>query len=111
MPTTKESIQIELATHKPTEEERQVLRSALFRVITPMALGAVSLGLSASLIGKSRQWKRTYLTTFLGVNIGILFGGLLGTNRGMNKLREGLPEDSKILSIIHELDELKKNNN
>jgi hypothetical protein len=35
MPTTKESIQIELATYKPTEEERQVLRSALFRVITP----------------------------------------------------------------------------
>ncbi|KAI9272446.1 hypothetical protein BY458DRAFT_435461 [Sporodiniella umbellata] len=108
MMTSKEDIRKELANYKPTEEESLVFKSAMFRLITPMALGAVALGLSASLIGKSKQWKRPYLTTFVGVNVGAIFGGLLGTNRGMNKLREGLPEDSKILSMIHQLDDIKK---
>lgn len=44
----------------------------------------------------------------MGVNTGILCGAMLGADRGMNKLREGLPQDSKLLGMIHQLDELKK---
>ncbi|CAO3659014.1 unnamed protein product [Rhizopus microsporus] len=103
------------------------MRLAMFRFITPMLLGAAALGYSTAvigskskisyiymcsyliiLIGKSRKWRYSTIATFLGVNTGILCGAMLGADRGMNKLREGLPQDSKLLGMIHQLDELKK---
>ncbi|CEG65728.1 hypothetical protein RMATCC62417_02449 [Rhizopus microsporus] len=125
MSDKREPLKIELRNYQPTDEERQVMRSAMFRFITPMLLGAAALGYSTAviglkskisymcsyliiLIGKSRKWRYSTIATFLGVNTGILCGAMLGADRGMNKLREGLPQDSKLLGMIHQLDELKK---
>ncbi|CEG65729.1 hypothetical protein CU097_009238 [Rhizopus azygosporus] len=108
MSDKREPLKIELRNYQPTDEERQVMRSAMFRFITPMLLGAAALGYSTAVIGKSRKWRYSTIATFLGVNTGILCGAMLGADRGMNKLREGLPQDSKLLGMIHQLDELKK---
>lgn len=44
----------------------------------------------------------------MGIFAGLTFGGALGMDRGMHRLRESLPRDSHLLSIIHENDNLKQ---
>jgi hypothetical protein len=44
----------------------------------------------------------------VGTFTGLACGGALGMDKGMHKLRESLPKDSQLLSIIHENDLLKK---
>jgi hypothetical protein len=44
----------------------------------------------------------------VGIFSGLVFGGALGMDRGMRTLRESLPKDSQLLRIIHENDDLKK---
>lgn len=44
----------------------------------------------------------------MGTFAGLTFGGALGMDRGMHRLRESLPKESQLLSIIRENDELKE---
>lgn len=44
----------------------------------------------------------------MGTFAGLAFGGALGMDRGMHRLRESLPRDSHLLSLIHENDKLKQ---
>ncbi|KAI7872630.1 uncharacterized protein EV154DRAFT_487536 [Mucor mucedo] len=109
--SSKEDIKVELVSYKPTDEEKLVIRSALFNFITLATVGAASLGMSARLWAKSRTTPlkpRTAIPTILGTFAGLAFGGALGMDRGMHRLRESLPRDSHLLTIIHENDKLKQ---
>lgn len=44
----------------------------------------------------------------MGTFAGLTCGGVLGMDKGMHKLRESLPKDSRLLQIIHENDQLKQ---
>jgi hypothetical protein len=44
----------------------------------------------------------------VGTFAGLTCGGVLGMDKGMHKLRESLPKDSRLLQIIHENDQLKQ---
>ncbi|KAI7903013.1 uncharacterized protein BX663DRAFT_509230 [Cokeromyces recurvatus] len=112
MPSSKEDIKIKLINHVPTAEEKLVIRSVMFNFITFSTVGAASLGMSARLWANSRttihKQPRSAIPTILGTFIGLVLGGILGMDRGMHKLRKSLPENSELLAIIHENDQLKK---
>ncbi|KAI8879300.1 hypothetical protein K501DRAFT_226936 [Backusella circina FSU 941] len=102
----------ELANYKPTEDEKLVIKSALFNLISLSTIGAASLGVSANLFAKSRgKGTRTAIPTILGTFTGLAFGGIMGMDKGMHKLRESLPTDSRLLAIIRENDKLKAEEN
>ncbi|KAI8391446.1 uncharacterized protein BYT42DRAFT_556871 [Radiomyces spectabilis] len=104
------AIKKELVNYVPTEADRTVIRSAIFQFVTIATLGAASLGMSARLWAKSRPLpkRRTGIPTILGFFTGLALGAFLGADRGMQKMREGLPPDSRLLSIIHEVDAAKE---
>ncbi|KAI8096138.1 hypothetical protein BDF21DRAFT_328616 [Thamnidium elegans] len=107
--SSQEDIKLELINYKPTDEEKLVIRSAMFNFITLATLGAASLGMSARLWGKATPLKpRTAIPTILGTFTGLAFGGALGMDRGMHKLRESLPNDSRLLAIIRQNDDLRQ---
>ncbi|KAI8099433.1 uncharacterized protein BX664DRAFT_321235 [Halteromyces radiatus] len=67
--------------------------------------------MSGRMWSKSRQTlgkKRTAIPTILGTFTGLAFGGLLGMSQGMKKIRQELPKDSQLLSIIEENEQLKR---
>ncbi|GAA5817059.1 hypothetical protein MFLAVUS_010596 [Mucor flavus] len=109
--SSQEDIKLELINYKPTDEEKLVIRSAMFNFITLATLGAASLGMSARLWASSRATPlkpRTAIPTILGAFTGLAFGGGLGMDRGMHKLRESLPSDSRLLAIIRQNDDLRQ---
>ncbi|CAO3636337.1 unnamed protein product [Cunninghamella blakesleeana] len=104
-------IKDKLINYKPNEEERRAIQSALFNFITYASVGAAALGVSGRMWSKSRAAlgkKRTAIPAILGTFTGLAFGGLLGMSQGMRKLKDGLPIDSPLLSIIKENDQLKQ---
>ncbi|ORZ24530.1 hypothetical protein BCR42DRAFT_403131 [Absidia repens] len=111
MPTREDIIKQRLIQYKPNEEERTVIRSALFNLITYASVGAAALGVSGRMWSKSRQAvgkKRTAIPAILGTFTGLAFGGLLGMSQGMQKVRQGLPRESPLLAIIMENEQLKQ---
>ncbi|KAI8047807.1 uncharacterized protein B0P05DRAFT_481300 [Gilbertella persicaria] len=106
---SRENIKQELVNYQPTDEERLVIRSAVFNFVTMATIGAAALGMSASLWSKSPSAKpKTAIPTILGTFTGLTLGGILGMDRGMRQLRESLPVNSHLLTLIHENDQLKK---
>ncbi|KAI9490355.1 hypothetical protein BDB00DRAFT_838141 [Zychaea mexicana] len=103
---SKEEIKQELAQYEPNEEERAAIKSAVFNFVNLSTVGAGSLGLAGYLWNKSRP-KRTGIPTILGFFTGLALGGALGMDKGMRTLRARLPSDSKLLSIIHETDQMR----
>ncbi|CAO3613380.1 unnamed protein product [Cunninghamella echinulata] len=104
-------IKDKLINYKPNEEERKVIQSALFNLITYASVGAAALGVSGRMWSKSRAAlgkKRTAIPAILGTFTGLAFGGLLGMSQGMKKLKEGLPLESSLLAIIKENEQLKQ---
>ncbi|KAI9300351.1 hypothetical protein BJ944DRAFT_291759 [Cunninghamella echinulata] len=104
-------IKDKLINYKPNEEERKVIQSALFNLITYASVGAAALGVSGRMWSKSRAAlgkKRTAIPAILGTFTGLAFGGLLGMSQGMKKLKEGLPLESPLLAIIKENEQLKQ---
>ncbi|CAO3599881.1 unnamed protein product [Absidia cylindrospora] len=111
MPTREDIIKQRLIQYKPNDEERIVIQSALFNLITYASVGAAALGVSGRMWSKSRQVagkKRTAIPAILGTFTGLAFGGLLGMSQGMQKVRQGLPRDSPLLAIIMENEQLKQ---
>ncbi|KAI8997066.1 hypothetical protein BDB01DRAFT_769698 [Pilobolus umbonatus] len=111
MTTSREDIiKRELINYQPTPEDRLVIKAAMFNFITLSTLGAASLGMAARYYAKSRPVAnpRTFIPTLLGIFGGLVCGGALGMDKGMHKLRDTLPADSQLLSIIRSNDELKK---
>ncbi|KAI8335466.1 hypothetical protein BC941DRAFT_430413 [Chlamydoabsidia padenii] len=79
MTSREDIIKQRLLHYKPNQEELTVIRSAVFHLIT-------------------------YVGTFTG----LAFGGLLGMSQGMQKVRQNLPQDSPLLAIIMENEQLKQ---
>ncbi|KAI9315904.1 hypothetical protein BX666DRAFT_2028147 [Dichotomocladium elegans] len=102
----KDEIKQTLSKYEPNEQEREVIRSAVFNVINLATVGAGSLGLAGHLWNKSRP-KRTGIPTILGFFTGLALGAALGMEKGMQTLRTRLPLDSKLRSIILETDQLR----
>ncbi|ORY96271.1 hypothetical protein BCR43DRAFT_491387 [Syncephalastrum racemosum] len=95
-----------LANYTPTEEERSVIKSAIFDVINLSTVGAGALGMSGHLWSRSRP-KRTGIPTILGFFAGLTLGGMMGMEKGMRTLRNHLPPNSTLLDIIHSNDRLR----
>ncbi|KAI9478510.1 MAG: hypothetical protein EXX96DRAFT_571184 [Benjaminiella poitrasii] len=110
--SSKEDIKSKLINFKPTPDEKLVIQSVMFNFITFTTIGAASLGMSARLWANSRaaihkQSPRTAIPTILGTFAGVVLGGILGMDKGMHKLRTSLPDNSGLLAIIHENDQVK----
>ncbi|CEP19388.1 hypothetical protein [Parasitella parasitica] len=108
---SKDDIKLELINYQPSQEEMLVVRLAVFNFITLATIGAASLGMSARLWARSRataQKPATAIPTILGTFAGLTCGGVLGMDKGMHKLRESLPKESRLLEIIHENDQLRQ---
>ncbi|KAI9029960.1 hypothetical protein CLU79DRAFT_733419 [Phycomyces nitens] len=110
MTVSKTEIKQQLANYVPNEQERLVIRSAMFSLITFATVGAASLGMSARMWSKSRTpvGKRSGIPTILGFFTGLTLGGALGMNKGMQTLRSSLPSDSGLLTLIHDHDQIKQ---
>ncbi|ORX56822.1 hypothetical protein DM01DRAFT_1334381 [Hesseltinella vesiculosa] len=111
MANREEIIKEKLINYKLNDEERLVIRSALFNLVTFASVGAAALGVSGRMWGKSRASvsgkPRTAIPTILGTFTGLALGGLMGMSQGMKKVRHNLPADSPLLSIIKENEQLK----
>ncbi|CAO3636339.1 unnamed protein product [Cunninghamella blakesleeana] len=89
----------------------EILIVSYFYYYIKASVGAAALGVSGRMWSKSRAAlgkKRTAIPAILGTFTGLAFGGLLGMSQGMRKLKDGLPIDSPLLSIIKENDQLKQ---
>ncbi|SAM08812.1 hypothetical protein [Absidia glauca] len=111
MTSREDIIKQRLLHYKPNDEERTVIRSAVFNLITFASVGAAALGVSGRMWSKSRQAmgkKRTAIPAIIGTFTGLAFGGLVGMSQGMQKVRQGLPRDSPLLAIIMENEQMKQ---